>query len=224
MDLTKIKTAIINQLSNLSGIESLKVQNHIYGCFIIMEDIAEPKVDVSGTIISTPKFIFDFDKQFDEIGIRYGFIMDTKLILDSFNQEYKNVWIEYFKSIDLTQDIKEVDKIEDCLIETIQSITSAEDAFFINSLETGSLSHEWLDKVINLLNPKKILPPPPPPSPSSDEDKPIVNNEISKAVCDKPIHNKKRGLAITRRNVKILNSSEIIQKKSRLLGKTRRHI
>ena len=159
MDLTKIKTAIINQLSNLSGIESLKVQNHIYGCFIIMEDIAEPKVDVSGTIISTPKFIFDFDKQFDEIGIRYGFIMDTKLILDSFNQEYKNVWIEYFKSIDLTQDIKEVDKIEDCLIETIQNITSAEDAFFINSLETGSLSHEWLDKVINLLNPKKILPP-----------------------------------------------------------------
>ena len=59
------------------------VQNHLYGCFIIMEDIAQHKVNVDGTIISTPKFTFDLDKQFSEIGLRYGFAMDTKLALAS---------------------------------------------------------------------------------------------------------------------------------------------
>ena len=111
MDLARIKSAVLNQLINTNGLYSLKIQNHIYGCFLMMEDIAQRVVTVSDTILSTPKFSFDFDKQFSEIGIRYGFAMDTKLILDTFQPEYKASWIQYFKDIDLAQDVTEVDKI-----------------------------------------------------------------------------------------------------------------
>ena len=63
MDLSKIKSAVLNQLTNTNGLDSLKVQNHIYGCFLLMEDIAEKVISIAGTIVSTPKFTFDFDRQ-----------------------------------------------------------------------------------------------------------------------------------------------------------------
>ena len=104
MELTnKIKSVIINQLNGASGLYSLKLQNHIYGCFIIMEDIAQKAVDVSGTLIRGEKFTFDFDKQFSEIGLRYGFVMDTKLLLGTFMPEYKETWISYFENIHVSQ-------------------------------------------------------------------------------------------------------------------------
>ena len=153
MDLVKIKSVVFNQLTNINGLYSLKLQNHIYGCFIIMEDIAQNTINVSETILSTPKFTFDYDKQFNEIGLRYGFAMDTKLILDTFTPEYKETWLQYFKDINLTRDINEVDKIEDCLIEVIQSQIKPEEEFFINALDTGILPQEWIEKVLNLINP-----------------------------------------------------------------------
>jgi len=182
-----IRSAVLNQL-NTQGLQSLMLQNHIYGCFIIMEDIAQHNVDLDGTVISTPKFTFDLDRQFSEIGLRYGFIMDTKLALDTFNTEYKESWLRQFKDIDLSQNIEEVDKIEESLIEVIQTSVASEDAFFISALDTGSLPQEWIEKVLNLLN----------------EDVEIENNAISVALTEKPI---RRRLSTTRR-VKHLKKSK----------------
>lgn len=200
MDLSKIKSVVLNQLTNTNGLYSLKLQNHIYGCFILMEDIAQKAVDVSGTLLSTPSFTFDFDKRFSEIGLRYGFAMDTKLMLDIYNSEYKETWIQYFKDIDLANDIDEVDKIEDCLIELIQTNVNPDEAFFLNALKTGSLSQEWIEKVFNLINP---------------QDEEIEKTALTKATADKPL---KRRLATTRR---ANNKSGTTNKKS--LAKTRRH-
>ena len=200
MDLTRIKSAVLNQLTNTNGLYSLKIQNHIYGCFIVMEDIAQHKFDVSGTLLSTPKYSFDFDRQFEEIGIRFGFALDTKLALDTYSPEYKEAWIQYFRDIDIAQDIDEVDKIEDCLIEVVQSNVGTEEAFFISALETGSLPQEWIAKLLALLNP-----------PSPPEEVTI----ISQAKTEKPINTRRR-LATTRRQGKTATT-----KKS--LAKTRRH-
>ena len=126
MESSRMEHIISNQLSNTNGLYSLKLQNHIYGCFIIMEDIAQGVVDVSGTILTTPKFSFDFDGRFNEIGIRYGFALDTKLAFDEFSPDYKDIWIKTFKEIDIARDISEVDKIEDSIIAVIQKIVSAE--------------------------------------------------------------------------------------------------
>ena len=178
-----IKSAVLNQL-NTDSLYSLMIQNHLYGCFIIMEDIAQHKVNVDGNIISTPKFTFDLDKQFSEIGLRYGFAMDTKLALNTFNPEYKETWLRQFKDIDIAQNIEEVDKIEESLIEIIQTIKS-EDAFFISALETGTLPQEWIGKVLNLLNQDVEM-----------EDVTIENRAISVALTEKPI---RRKLSTTRR-------------------------
>jgi hypothetical protein len=203
MDLAKIKSVVLNQLTNTNGLYSLKLQNHIYGCFIVMEDIAQHTIDISGTTLSTPKFTFDCDKQFNEIGLRYGFAMDTKLILDIFTPEYKATWLQYFKDIDIAQDINEVDKIEDCLIEVVQSLVKTEENFFISALETGSLPQEWIEKVLNLINPPL------------EKEIEVEKTAISTAVTEKPLA--KRRLATTRR----VGQKSTSNKKS--LAKTRRH-
>ena len=185
MDLDNIKSVVLNQLTGTNGLYSLKLQNHIYGCFIIMEDIAQSAVDVSGNIIYTPKFSFDLGEQFVNIGIRYGFAMDGNLALDTYSDEYKNMWIELFRDIDLQKDINEVDKIEDCLIAIIQTVVNPEDAFFLSALETGSLPQEWIERAFNLINPR-------------DEDN-TSKTMISKAQTEKPIRTKKK-LAVTRRH------------------------
>lgn len=213
MDLTRIKSAVITQLIDADGLYSLKLQNHIYGCFIVMEDIAQNSVDVSGTILLSPKYTFDFDTQFNEIGLCYGFAMDSKLTLDIYNPEYKNAWLQYFNDIDLARDIIDVDKIEDSLIEIIQTNIKSDDSFFLNALETGSLSPEWIDKVFSYLNP---VPPAPPSSPNDTDDE-VVKTALTKAISEKPM-SKHRRLAKTRRtHPKIVTST----KKS--LAKTRRH-
>jgi len=194
---------VLNQLTNTNGLYSLKLQNHIYGCFIVMEDIAQHTIDISGTTLSTPKFTFDYDKQFNEIGLRYGFAMDTKLTLDIFTPEYKATWLQYFKDIDIAQDINEVDKIEDCLIEVVQSLVKTEENFFISALETGSLPQEWIEKVLNLINPP------------IEKEIEVEKTAISTAVTEKPLA--KRRLATTRR----IGQKSTSNKKS--LAKTRRH-
>lgn len=181
----KIKTTVLNQLTGANGLYSLKLQNHIYGCFIIMEDIAQGAIDVSGNIISTPKFSFDLDEQFGHIGIRYGFAMDSKLAIEEFSTEYKTGWLELFRDINLLKDIDEVDKIEDCLITVIQTTIKTDDAFFVSALETGSLPQEWIERAFNLINVRD----------NDDSSK----NMISKAQTEKPLRTKKR-LAVTRRN------------------------
>jgi hypothetical protein len=205
MDLAKIKSVVLNQLTNTNGLYSLKLQNHIYGCFIIMEDIAQHTIDVSGTVMSTPKFTFDCDKQFNEIGLRYGFAMDTKLALDTFTPEYKETWLQYFKDIDIAQDINEVDKIEDCLIELIQSIVKPDEGFFISALETGTLPQEWIEKVFNLINPPQ------------EKDIEVEKTALTKATSEKPLNTRRR-LATTRRA-----GQKPISSAKKTLAKTRRH-
>jgi hypothetical protein len=207
MDLTRIKSAVLNQLTNINGLYSLKVQNHIYGCFIVMEDIAQGVVELSDSIISTPKYVFDLDKQFSDIGLRYGFAMDSKLALDTFNPEYKETWLQYFKDIDIARSIEESDRIEDAIIEIVQNSVKPDEAFFIQALETGSLSQDWIEKVFLLITPPLV-----------ENDVEIKKTAISAAVTEKPLTMRRR-LATTRRaNLK----NTTLVKKS--LAKTRRRL
>jgi hypothetical protein len=211
MDLTKIKSAVLNQLNNTNGLYSLKIQNHIYGCFIVMEDIAQNIVDLSDSIITTPKYTFDLDKQFSDIGLRYGFAMDSKLALDTFNPEYKQAWLEYFKDINIVCDINESDKIEDAIIEIIQTTIKSEDSFFIKALDTGSLPQEWIEKVLSLINYTAVT------TSANETDETDNDNKrlLIKAKSEKPIGIRSR-LANTRRS-----KVTIVNKKP--LAKTRRH-
>jgi hypothetical protein len=205
MDITHLKNAIQQQLTSASGLASLQLQNHIYGCFIIMEDIAQKTVELVDHQLVGPSYSFDIYEHFSEIGVRYGFVMDTKLILQSVSATYRDAWLQTFKDLSVLQDIEYVDSTEECLIDFIQQLIPEENAYFIQALKTGSLPQAWVQKVLTLLLPEKKV-----------EEEPAVT-AVSRAVTEKPM---------TRTPVKV-NSQQSQQQtlgKPKHLAHTRRHV
>lgn len=148
----RIKAIIAKQLQ-VGPLELLQVQNHIYGCFILMEDIAGKPNALQGYNYVNANYTFNIDEQFEEIGIRYGFLMDTKLIYESYPPEYKAAWLEIYKGLG-QKTLEDSDRIEDAIIELIKTSVAPEMAFFLHALNTGSLPQEWLHSVIKLLTGK----------------------------------------------------------------------
>lgn len=148
----RIKAIIAKQLQ-VGPLELLQVQNHIYGCFILMEDIAGKPNALQGYNYVNANYAFNIDEQFEEIGIRYGFLMDTKLIYESYPPEYKAAWLEIYKGLG-QKTIEDSDQIEDDIIELIKTSVAPEMAFFLHALKTGSLPQEWLHSVIKILTGK----------------------------------------------------------------------
>jgi len=192
MDITVLKNAVQQQLSGTSGLYSLQLQNHIYGCFIIMEDIAQKTVEISENQLVGPSYSFDMKERFSEIGIRYGFAMDTKLTLKDYPASYQEAWLQIFHDLGVLQDIEYVDAAEECLIEIIQQCITPEHSYFIQALGTGSLPQPWIDKVLSLLTEKTVVP-------AKDD---THHTGISRALTEKPIVKsvKQKHLAVTRRH------------------------
>jgi hypothetical protein len=143
-----IKEIVSMQLHAVGDVESLQIQNHIYGCFVLMEDIVEKKIVLDGYQFKGTNYAFHLDQQFSQIGIRYGFAMDTKLLVTACLPEYKDAWLRIFTTIST---LDEVDRIEDELIDIITMSVEPKMAFFRHALDTGSLPQEWIDHMITLL-------------------------------------------------------------------------
>jgi hypothetical protein len=186
-----IKTLVQTELkSSTDKLQSVSLQNHIYGCFILMQEFADGST-----------FEFDMDAEFDTIGLQFGFLMDTKLIFKS-SQEYKNAWLELLHDIAKTKDMKKVDEVEDVLLEVIKELE--DDNFFMNASESGSLSHEWSRKAFLLLNPEFVKP--------VDKKSLLTEAKIEKSQPNK-VKNV-RQLSVTRRK-KIVASRSKTQRHSR---------
>ena len=152
MDVQAIRQACLTTATGVTGLRSLQFQNHLYGCFIVMEDIAQGTVELTGTVLRTPTFSFDLEARFDEIGLHYGFIMDTQLRWGG-PEEYRRCWVEAFQATGREKKIKTVDDMEDVLIELVTEQIPADSSFFSHALHTGVLPHEWIDKALALLSP-----------------------------------------------------------------------
>lgn len=206
MAVNTLTNAIMKQLE-VTGLQSLQVQNHIYGCFVVMEDLAEKslaekspeKVEkADGLCLKEENYTFSVDTQFSEIGIRYGFLMDTKLIFDSFLPEYKATWLDIFNMVYEKKAMEDVDAIEDAVIELIRTNVLSEMAFFLQSLGTGSLSKQWLHKAIVLIT-------------TGELPKDVVGDSmLAKANIEKPKKFRK-----TKRHILVIK---------KMLGKTRRNV
>jgi len=242
MDITVLKNAVQQQLSGTSGLYSLQLQNHIYGCFIIMEDIAQKTVEISENKLIGPSYSFDMKERFSEIGIRYGFAMDTKLTLKEYSSSYQEAWLQTFRNLGILQDIECVDTIEECLIEIIQKQVKPEDAYFVQALGSGSLPQVWINKVLSFLLFEKPVEPVPveqvatapvpveiiaPVAPVEtvavapvaviSETDDVQHTGISRALTEKPIKSvKPKHLSVTRRR----HHAESVTNKH--LSKTRR--
>ena len=226
MDITALKNAVQQQLSG-SGLYSLQLQNHIYGCFIIMEDIAQKTVEFSDNKLVGPSYSFDMKERFSEIGIRYGFAMDTKLTLKDYPASYQEAWLQIFRDLSVLQDIEYVDATEERLIEIIQQQVKPEDAYFVQALGSGSLPQVWIDKALSLLLEKPVettatetateTATVTATAAETTETDNVHTTGISKALTEKPIKSvKPKHLAVTRRR----HIAESVTNKH--LSKTRR--
>ena len=186
MDGAPLASVIREQLKGATGLASLQLQNHIYGCFIIMEDIAQQSITLTDNQLVGSNVILSLDQDFDRIGLQFGFVMNSKLGLGSVNPEYQAAWCKVFREL---SSIEEVDALEDAIIEVIHETVSSEDAYFSHALETGSLPQEWLATIVGLLNPSETTP--------ADDPHPSA---IGLANIEKNHPVKKGRLATTRRN------------------------
>ena len=211
MEITHLKNAIQHELTHVKGLASLQLQNHIYGCFIVMEDIAQKIVELSEHQLVGPSYSFDVYQHFSEIGIRYGFVMDTKLILSTVSDVYRDAWLQTFRDLSVLQDVEYADKTEECLIELIQQHVPEEEAYFIKALDTGSLPQAWVQKVLSLLLSEK----------KEEEEAPLPSTDtvISRAVTEKPLSKpilKPKALAQTRRHLTTVPDRKYLAKTRRL--------
>lgn len=186
MDGAPLASVIREQLKGVTGLASLQLQNHIYGCFIIMEDIAQQTVTLTGNQLVGSNVILSLDQDFDRIGLQFGFVMNSKLGLASVNPTYQAEWCKIFREL---SSIEQVDTLEDAIIEVIHESVSTEDAYFSHALDTGSLPQEWLTKIVGLLNPSETT--------ATDDPQPSA---IGLANIEKNRPIKKGRLATTRRS------------------------
>ena len=220
MDSNKIKSVINEQLSNLSDLAALKVENHIYGCYMIMQDIAEKDSFLSNHILTkknTNEYRFDVNQQFEQIGIRYGFVMDSLLLLDTYLPNYKDLWLEIFNDISLTLDIDLVDTIEEVVNDCLVELRPVDKSFFFAAAQSGYLPQEYMDRVIDLIHP----------SLSYKTLSVVTQNKtslLSSAVTETKIHTTKfRKYNLTRRKIRVDLQQKLSEKNNKKhLSKTRR--
>lgn len=191
MDTAPLLSIIREQLSTLRGLESLQLQNHIYGCFIIMEDIAQKTLKISKNHLVGSNVILDLDQDFSKIGLQFGFVMNSKLGLSTVPLGYQEAWCQIFHALET---VEQVDPIEDAMIDVIQQTVHEDDAYFMHALDTGSLPQEWLTKIIELLHPTE---------PAVIES-PVSDSLIHRANTEK--NPKKPRWAMTRRRRSAANS------------------
>ena len=216
----EIESVVLTELHGTHGLDSLLLQNHVYGCFILMEDIVESTVTLSGTTITNDGYTFDIDTQFSEIGIRYGFLMDTSLDVTNYQEEYKKKWMELFRYLNDSHDMTVVERVEDAVLALLQKNVKEEDAFLMSALETGTLSRGWQDRFIKMIKGRKQLAEvsvqsaevsvqsaESPVKKEEEEEQPTTG--VSRAHIEKPVKNKHGGgLHKTRRQRKDIPSKK----------------
>jgi hypothetical protein len=193
----------------------LQLQNNLYGCFLVMEDIGDRILYLTDShILKGEHLTIDLTRNFSQIGLRYGFAMDARVQLHPVDEAYQQAWIDWFHVIDHTHDAAKVDATEDALNKVLQTSVSADMAFFVHASETGTLSQEWITKLLDVLETER---PTTPPSPPPQE------NALTHAKTESPmIRSASRRLARTRRHVSSANVQLVVSKKG--LAKTRRRV
>ena len=147
---TRLFALIQHELTERKGADSMIFQNHLYGCFIVMEDIAQGILELSNGYITGNSLYLHLDTQFGHIGFRYyGFLMDGKAVLDA-SVEYKKAWMDVFFAC---KDSDLVDQIEEEVIQMLGAMK--DDQYFMNAMEhDGNLTPDWMEKAIYGLHPE----------------------------------------------------------------------
>jgi hypothetical protein len=118
MDLSGIQTLLLKEYDLSKG---LLFENHLYGCFALLEQ----HIDTSANVL---------DCSFSDIGLYHGFYKDCSASYSG-SEAYQSFWQSLF--VAETQ-ISEtfVDSLEDTIFDSMRDISSV---YFTAALETGEL-------------------------------------------------------------------------------------
>lgn len=193
-----LQHAVRTHLSSVHGLSSLRLQNHLYGCYLLLEDIVQKNVTLSGTTVKSQHVTLDLNKQFAEIGLRYGFAMDTQLLLTPCPSDYQAAWVHIFTTLTT---LEQVDALEEKINDIIQEVVPEEESFFVSTAETGTLPPKWVDRALSLLLPIASVTPAVATTSvtepkKEDPAKPVVT---AASLLEKHKDNPKRMFATTRR-------------------------
>lgn len=155
MDAGALIASLRAAFADRQGVDSMILQNHLYGCFIVMEDLAQGVLELAEGHLTGNALYLNLDTQFGHIGVRYyGFSMDGKAILVDLPAGYAEAWKELFVAAERTKDVMAVDRIEEEVMEVLEGVVHASDRYFMNALEhEGNLSPDWVERALYLLHP-----------------------------------------------------------------------
>jgi hypothetical protein len=151
MDPSGLVSCIQRELGVRKGIASLAFQNHLYGCFIVMEDLVQGILEITEGSLTGNSLYLNLDTQFNQIGVRYyGFVMDGKAVLEDVPADYQEAWRAVFMGI-REAGSEMADRVEE---DIIQLMTGLEENYFMNAMEhDGTLSADQVERVLYLLHP-----------------------------------------------------------------------
>lgn len=157
MDVSRIISILKRELLQRNGPELLAFQNHLYGCFIVMEDITQGILEIiDNDYIVGNSLYLNTKTQFGQIGIRYyGFTMDGKAVLegDIITGDYYEAWMDIFRKTAILHDMEVVDRVENEVVQ-LMSEFRADENYFMNALDhEGNLSPDWIEKSIYVFHP-----------------------------------------------------------------------
>lgn len=155
MDSGALIASLRAAFADRQGVASLILQNHLYGCFIVMEDLAQGVLELAEGHLTGNALYLNLDTQFGHIGVRYyGFSMDGKAILVDLPPGYAEAWKELFVAAERTKDMMAVDRVEEEVMEVLEGVVHPSDRYFMNALEhEGNLSPDWVERALYLLHP-----------------------------------------------------------------------
>lgn len=137
------------------AIQSLKFQNHLYGCFAILEYLGEGSIefeDSSGQAVLCYKdasgSTFSCEQQFRLIGCEFGFLQDQRGFFDGWPNSYRDYWIWIWKTLGKEKKLDEIDVIEAKLFQIIQEHRLP---FFADAIKEGRLGIEKEKEALELL-------------------------------------------------------------------------
>lgn len=129
---TLVEKLIQSIRGELAGIKKksdfyrLCIQNHLYGCFVLMELRAESPMEHVG-----------WETNFEKLGIQYGFMDDERLYC-RLSDAYRGAWTNIIGFAGIKQE--DIDTIESGAFPVVQdAFKGGRDSFFENALDTGEL-------------------------------------------------------------------------------------
>jgi hypothetical protein len=144
MDISGFEATLIgeiNRYSILENSESFQFQNHMYGCFSVLEMICENEIDISGLIIGKNENSFDLSGEFHLIGCEFGFYEGEKGKYISYSDEYKKEWLHIINLFYSNKDLQRIDELENNIFKHISKLS-----YFSECLKEGELNSETVKR------------------------------------------------------------------------------